>query len=552
MKFKKIFALGFAAFALALASCSNDELEGGDLNPTESGKGYLTVAFTTNTNSSRAVVDDNTGDGDGSSENSGHTQLGTTEENTVNSVLVLGVNTANPAASFTQYYTNIASDFTNETVQGEKQLTTAKAIEVATGTYDVNVIVNPSSEILGMTATQIKEYAFKGGETLETALAKVIGEGKNSFMMSGRESSSITVAAKHNTEANAATGSAINVERVVSKIAFRPTKDLTDKAGNKCPVNVYPIQFTHTETTVNTTTGEATSTTDTENWYVKIERYALVNLSKDLYAVRHKSADFSAVTTGGTLGATDYIVDPNSAAKNALTISSTWTGGSTYFFQTLSDITNDSKNTSSWTYFQNIPDGTETNNNEDGEVSSAHNGIKYIGTPLSYCFENSVKNDKMCLGLSTGIAFQAKIYKDKDCTQAIDKELYKYAGNFYTTLANLKATYKDDAAFQALTESSTDEELEALGIAHYKGGNCYYYTSQIKHYDNGDNTTCGVMEFAIMRNNIYSLAVESIDNIGEATLKPFTPNIPDEEPKTYIKVSAKILPWIVRFNNIKF
>lgn len=95
-------------------------------------------------------------------------------------------------------------------------------------------------------------------------------------------------------------------------------------------------------------------------------------------------------------------------------------------------------------------------------------------------------------------------------------------------------------------------ELEALGIEHFAGGKCYYYTSQIKHFDDGDNTHMGVMEFAIMRNNIYSLAVESIGEIGTSSLTPYTPGTPDEEPKTYIKVSAKILPWIVRFNNIKF
>lgn len=61
------------------------------------------------------------------------------------------------------------------------------------------------------------------------------------------------------------------------------------------------------------------------------------------------------------------------------------------------------------------------------------------------------------------------------------------------------------------------------------------------------------MEFAIMRNNIYSLAVTDINMIGDPFVDP-TPNIPDEYPdnKTALNVEVKILPWIVRYNDIEF
>ena len=60
------------------------------------------------------------------------------------------------------------------------------------------------------------------------------------------------------------------------------------------------------------------------------------------------------------------------------------------------------------------------------------------------------------------------------------------------------------------------------------------------------------MEFAIMRNNIYSLAVTDINIIGDPWVDP-VPNIPDEHPKrNAVVVEAKIMPWIVRYHDIDF
>lgn len=59
------------------------------------------------------------------------------------------------------------------------------------------------------------------------------------------------------------------------------------------------------------------------------------------------------------------------------------------------------------------------------------------------------------------------------------------------------------------------------------------------------------MEFAIVRNNIYSLAVTDINGIGDAAIDP-NPGTENESSVGYIKVEAKIIPWTVRFNNIEF
>ena len=117
-----------------------------------------------------------------------------------------------------------------------------------------------------------------------------------------------------------------------------------------------------------------------------------------------------------------------------------------------------------------------------------------------------------------------------------------------------------------LADNATDEQAEAAGVEVYKGGRCFYYSNKIKHFDDGNNDitedindeggktttfTPGVMEFAIMRNNIYSLSIGTISEIGSATVLP-TPGTVVSDAGAYITMQARILPWIVRFNNINF
>ena len=65
------------------------------------------------------------------------------------------------------------------------------------------------------------------------------------------------------------------------------------------------------------------------------------------------------------------------------------------------------------------------------------------------------------------------------------------------------------------------------------------------------------MEFGTVRNNIYKLAINSVSRFGHTDNPdddddPDTPDTPDEDPKTYFKVSCRVLPWMVRINNIDF
>lgn len=85
---------------------------------------------------------------------------------------------------------------------------------------------------------------------------------------------------------------------------------------------------------------------------------------------------------------------------------------------------------------------------------------------------------------------------------------------------------------------------------------CYYYYWN-RHNDNGDPDAMGEMEFAVVRNNVYKLAVTSIKKLGHPRIPENDPDdpkpdTPDEKSDLYMTVSVQVLPWVVRVNNIEF
>ena len=67
----------------------------------------------------------------------------------------------------------------------------------------------------------------------------------------------------------------------------------------------------------------------------------------------------------------------------------------------------------------------------------------------------------------------------------------------------------------------------------------------------------GPMEFDVVRNNVYKLAVTTVKDLGHPRISENDPNkpkpgTPDEETKIYMTVDAEVIPWVVRVNDIVF
>lgn len=100
-----------------------------------------------------------------------------------------------------------------------------------------------------------------------------------------------------------------------------------------------------------------------------------------------------------------------------------------------------------------------------------------------------------------------------------------------------------------LYESSRDDKY---GPGYY----CFYFYWN-RHNDNGNNGVMGPMEFAVVRNNVYKLAVTNIRRLGHPRVPendpdPVDPEDPDEEGNVYFDVQSETLPWVVRVNDIEF
>lgn len=133
---------------------------------------------------------------------------------------------------------------------------------------------------------------------------------------------------------------------------------------------------------------------------------------------------------------------------------------------------------------------------------------------------------------------------------AIKAEVVKATGNdnydwsqIETTEANwttFVAKYKEKLA----TTGNTDVENDIKISPDNNTIECYY-PYWIRHGNNGDPKVMGVMEFGIVRNNIYKLSVSAIKNFGPLEL---TPGAPDENIKNYIEVEVFVKPWVLRYN----
>lgn len=111
-----------------------------------------------------------------------------------------------------------------------------------------------------------------------------------------------------------------------------------------------------------------------------------------------------------------------------------------------------------------------------------------------------------------------------------------------------KTTLKKSLADYDATDIAT--LAEQYGISFFRDGESYH-KFWIRHDDNGDDNKMGVMEFAIVRNNVYQLNVTGVRDLGDPL--PFTPgkddpDNPDESDEVSIDVTIYVKDWVKRTN----
>lgn len=573
----KIKGLLFGLFACAaLAACTNDDIvENNGKGEQEKVKANLTLVIGAATNSSRAA-DNETGD---------TTDPGTGVESGVTDAVVLLHKEGKEFAFFlTSEQLNKQGSGTSITY--EPQLTVAES-----GNYGVIVILNPCQEIKTAINSfigdgtlpsgkesmydYITSYEVKAttGDNPTSAIAT-----DNKFMMVNKVAVAANVVSNEKDKPSTAS---VDVERVVSKITYMPTQTN----------NLYKVEDTTVKYTVTTTDGwrvenniatymtgmacgtlegsaiyehkgayytstgtqhpaandnpaatlfertsdvnpeaikwTTTNENTTRNWFVKLDKVALVNLSNSVYAVRRRAtADtWNSPTFFGTLSSSEYLMDPNTLVKN-----NGETEYADYFYNVASavkqvQVTNmsDQETDDFKSYFKDLP----TVADEDK-----------VGTTLAYCFENIVKKANQNGNYVTGVIFRGQIC-NADST-SYNNNVYKYKGKYYLSLAEAAANNG---------KSVTEVEADTDNLITYESGHCYYCSKDIFHHEGS-----GTMERAIMRNNAYVLKVTGFKTIGSAEIVFPTDDEQgeDTDKNFYLKLTSTILSWQVRFNNIEF
>ncbi|MBV4242362.1 Mfa1 family fimbria major subunit [Parabacteroides johnsonii] len=132
-------------------------------------------------------------------------------------------------------------------------------------------------------------------------------------------------------------------------------------------------------------------------------------------------------------------------------------------------------------------------------------------------------------------AYMEKLVKDNNLTAtSTEAEVAEVAQKM------LWSVYKN-----VITESTFDLSKYSVRASKNHTVDCYY-PYWIKHSDNENPREMGIMEFGIVRNNIYKLKVTSINNFGIFQLDPTAPDEPDE---LWMKVELQVKDWVLRYND---
>lgn len=187
----------------------------------------------------------------------------------------------------------------------------------------------------------------------------------------------------------------------------------------------------------------------------------------------------------------------------------------------------------------------------------------------AYCYENTMLKEKQKNGYTTGIVFKAEIAPSKmiqkktgsggveeNSTFTSMSEIFYHSGIFYKDIAALKeAGVLLAGETSSSSASGAPADLKKNDVQCFKKGSVdgkfvCYYPYWIKHIPS-ENTAEDVMEFGIVRNNVYKVTVTGIQGVGKdgVTEDIITDTETDDPTTVLLNVKLSIKPWTVRTNS---
>ena len=561
------------ALSLMAAGCSmGDDLEcppeQGTSGSAVSGPAYVQLSFSTAANGLTRANPNGGEQGDGS-------EAGQTYENAVSSAVAFlfahsddGVNAANPAA-----VTVTPVRFGTVTGNGQTYTTEAQQVgDIDYGQYDVIVVANPGGDYWWSSVSTLKDLQDK---IMKTAWTQNADGTYTDFLMASADDAvtPLNVTEENTTEANAAK-TAVSVERVAARVDYNAegkytcTDDNYDGATveitgativNRLTAGSYLLKRVADD--VNGGTCEylgdekADATTGAGQNYV-IDPWTAdkteANLQGTPFIVGGQSVAAAGLYDADTYIPTrstnpekwDELVKPGTPVTDAST-----TNGITewqrvgYTLENTADALSSGINYSTGIVFKAQFHPVGVTGYTDGQTFFTYNGViyptltdmmgqlngqenfsTYVGKKITALrswndlknFAASITNDP------TGYSKYLEDYADTHSAEAFNNTADELKWEYYLSY-KLGVFESQDGPEINKNEINTRNVLfknSGEKLRTYYKGQCYYVW-WLRHSNDGDDETNGVMEYAVVRNNIYKVSVNSIYSLGG--------DIPDNE-----------------------
>lgn len=494
----KIFFMSLL-LAAGMTACINDaDVEGPDSNnpPMVENGGNVSFKF----------IVPNSSASNRSAEDSGIYDQGSPQEYALNSVrlYLFYSESKNIYKSFNVSVGN--QDASNTTVT----YTSSDQIKVDPGTYDIYAIANRPTTLNASTVQGLLNHIDRDTYSNEISVS-------DGLMMTNRGTANLGVNIAAPSESDLTTHVTINLERVMAKLILSRSKDK------------YPLLDDNNQ----------------EYASVSLTNFRYFNLSKWFYTFRH----VATIQDGND---DTYLHEPEYTITDSYFGAIPSTNGyaiDPYFFK---------KTVAGAASFTN-PDGYYAQPFRENSAQNITGSMPSVGgTPATlYCLENCMYRPAQKRDYTTGIVFKAnidvrdnRIFNEAGDPVKPDEQsrLYYFNYNFYTSL---KAVHDIGKANVPENESDLTPEIMAkYGLSIFEknsnGSFDCYYNYLIQHEPSA-SATMGVMEFGIVRNNIYRVNIANINGLGSGT-PDVEPGI-DDKYKAYLTVDFAIYPWIVREDN---
>lgn len=135
------------------------------------------------------------------------------------------------------------------------------------------------------------------------------------------------------------------------------------------------------------------------------------------------------------------------------------------------------------------------------------------------------------------------------------------ASGTYTDITNVFTFTATDA--KLTTQQNAVKAVVGSRISYYKDGKNYYYSSLIRHFQDGEGVgipTSGIASandytlkylgrYGVVRNNWYEININSISGPGDPVI-PEPSEDPDDTAEGYINCTINILSWAKRSQNV--